>query len=161
MATIARDDQQPADPMLALHTAEFVQRTIRHADTKIAAISSVVLGGAALLAGRVTDLATLAGADVWMRYAAGVLTAIAIAGLAGAAWFLADALRPRLDTAGGTGRLGPADGDFRELVEVLSRIAIAKHLRVRRSLNCLIVAAAAMIGWELLIAVPALLSHAG
>ena len=157
-------------PDLSLRTVELVQASIRHADTKIAGISSVVCGGAVFLAGQLTDTARF-GDTGGVYLGAGFLSAaLALLGLVGAAWQLADGLRPRLSTAEATGPFGlvalaggagpdqlPGHGwETRELwrlAQALARIALDKHLRVRRSLAWVFLALIGTVGWELLSAI--------
>jgi hypothetical protein len=158
------------DMDLSLRTVELVQASIRHADSKIAGISSVVGGGALFLAGQLTDPGRFGGPGGGYVAAALVSAALALLGLVGAAWQLADALRPRLSTAEETGPFGlvalaagtspgqkPGAGwetpEGWRLAQALARIALDKHLRVRRSLAWVFLALLGTVGWELLSAI--------
>jgi len=154
---------------LSLRTVEIVQASIRHADSKIAGISSVVGGGALFLAGQLTDTGRFSDTAGGYLAAAFVSAALALLGLIGAGWQLADALRPRLSSAEETGPFGlialaagtpgqkPGAGwetpEVWRLAQALARIALDKHLRVRRSLAWVFLALLGTVGWELLSAI--------
>jgi len=158
------------DMDLALRTVEHVQASIRHADTKIAAIASVVGGGAVFLAGQLPGAGLFDDLSGGFLVATATAAALALTGLLGAAWHLADGLRPRLSSEDAAGPFGlialaagagpdhqPAPGgetnELWRLARALARIALDKHLRVRRSLAWVLLALLATVGFQLLSAI--------
>jgi hypothetical protein len=144
------------DVRLALSTAESLQTSIRHADTKVATLLAAQGGIAAVTADHASSL--LHKHSPAALVVAGLLMSTLLWGLGMTAWHLTLALAPRL--AGPTGqnrfafpniarskRRPPTSSaqqqrdEAWELVSALARIAMAKHLRVRRSLPWLVVTA--------------------
>jgi hypothetical protein len=165
------EKNRDGDALVALHTATLMQQSIGYADAKIATVSGVVCGSALFLVDQAAGLSDLGRAGpVWL-VAGLVMTVLAVAGLSGAAWQLANGLRPRLDAQGSAGRLsiatlasglgpaltgggaGSADDCWR-LARTLARIALTKHERVRRSLLWTALALTGMAGIVLCMSLP-------
>ncbi|MGN9811535.1 Pycsar system effector family protein [Micromonospora sp. BQ11] len=153
------------DLQVGLATAASLQTSIRHADTKALALLAIEGGVATAVVDRA--LPHLIGRAPIAVLPAALLVILFVVGLAPAAWLLVLALRPRIDGAGSANRFAFPDlvrakgspsvasirrhrDDVWGLVTVLARIAMEKHLQVRRSLPWLMVATASAAGLMLL-----------
>ncbi|WP_051065756.1 Pycsar system effector family protein [Micromonospora lupini] len=170
MGNARRTARQPhldpwRDLQVGLATVASLQTSIRHADTKAFALLAIEGGVAAAVVDKVVPH-VVGGAPVTVLLAV-LLVILFVIGIASAAWLLVLALRPRLDGARTAnrfafpnlvrGRGSPSAAPIRrhrdevwDLVTVLARIAMAKHLRVRRSMPWLMVAMASAAGLMLL-----------
>jgi hypothetical protein len=169
------------DLVLALRTAESFQRSIRHADTKTAALISAGCGMLAFLTAQAgltaqgDDLASGVGPNRPLILLRVLFNVIAAAGLVGAAWHLGAAIRPRLSPPGRANRFAfaaaahvgapapvgvrrQADDAWR-LSRLLARIALDKHRRVQRGIDWLIVTALGLLGGEMLVVLSTLMLH--
>lgn len=156
MTSVREDHDRWRDVRVALDTAASVQRSIRHADTKAAALIGV-LGSVVTLAA--DSLPVLAGG--WWAIAAAVLGAGVAVGTAVTGHHLLRAMTPRLAVPGApnrfafpaiaAGRLPDHDDvtaqhdEARVLVTALARIAMIKHERVRAGIPWLAVTAACAV----------------
>jgi hypothetical protein len=132
----------PRDLTLALRSAESLQDTIRHADTKAQMLLGVDGCVAAVAAGHLPGLLALpAPASLF----AVVCAAVMLVGLTTSAARLIRVIAPepfhRFEA--GAAVSGHADQDAREFVATLTRIAAAKHRRVRHGVRPLVVATTA------------------
>jgi hypothetical protein len=142
------------DLRLALSTAKSLQASIRHADTKAAALLGIQGGMAAVAADHASSL--LHAPSPAALVVGGLLTTTLLWGLGATTWHLALALAPRLAGPPGDNRFAfpnmarskcrPTTLSVRQqrdeawdLVSTLAGIAMAKHRRVRRSLSGLAV----------------------
>ncbi|MET8092396.1 Pycsar system effector family protein [Micromonospora sp. NPDC005220] len=149
------------DLQVGLAVAASLQTSIRHADTKAFALLAIEGGVAAAVVDRMVPH-VVGGAPITVLLAA-LLVIPFVIGLASAAWLLVLVLRPRLDGASSANRFAfpnlagaagsPSAASVRrhrdevwDLVRVLAHIAMAKHLRVRRSMPWLMVAMASAGG---------------
>ncbi|WP_446215531.1 hypothetical protein [Micromonospora sp. IBHARD004] len=170
MGNVRRTARQPhldpwRDLQVGLATAASLQTSIRHADTKAFALLAIEGGVATAVVDRVVPH-VVGGAPIPVLLAAFLVIPFVI-GLASATWQLVLALRPRLDGARSANRFGfpnlvrgegrPSAASIRrhrdeawDLVTVLARIAMAKHLRVRRSMPWLLLAMASAGGLMIL-----------
>ncbi|MEV0810026.1 Pycsar system effector family protein [Micromonospora sp. NPDC050200] len=166
MGNVRRTARQPhfdpwRDLQVGLATAASLQTSIRHADTKAFALLAIEGGVATAVVDRVVPH-LVGGAPITVLLAA-LLVILFVIGLTSAASLLVLALRPRLDGARGANRFAfpnlirgegsPSAASVRrhrdevwDLVSVLAHIAMAKHLRVRRSMPWLMVAMASAGG---------------
>ncbi|MFG3707082.1 hypothetical protein ACGF7U_20490 [Micromonospora sp. NPDC047670] len=131
-----------------------MQTSIRHADTKATALLTINGAVATAIVDRVLPLAVGGGEQFALSLAAILVTCFVI-GLVTGSWQLVLALQPRLDGPSGPNRFGfpnlvrmgrPSVASPRrhrdeawDLVTALARIAMAKHLRIRRSMPWFIV----------------------
>ncbi|MCO1594873.1 hypothetical protein M8C17_06800 [Micromonospora sp. RHAY321] len=144
------------DLLVGLTTAASLQASIRHADTKAAALLTIEGAVTTAVVDRALPLAVGGGGVVTLSLATLLATSFVI-GVASATWQLVLALRPRLEGASGANRFGfpnlvrgkgrpPVASTRRhrdeawDFVAALARIAMAKHLRIRRSMPWLVVA---------------------
>nr|MDT0659126.1 hypothetical protein [Micromonospora sp. DSM 115978] len=149
----------PSDLWVALGTAASIQTIIRRADAKAAALLAMA---GAVGAAAVEPLVPIFLRDGWIRLAGAVLLISLLSGLAVATWHLRSAIWPRLVALPGTNRFSfpnlARDGgcppgctaltcrdEAWEFASTLAGIAMAKHLRVRRSGPWLVVAAVSTV----------------
>lgn len=109
----------------SLATAEALQATIRHADTK----ASILLGVAG---GMMTTVSQAAVSSESHPALTGLVFAVTALGLAKAGWHLLVAIRPRV------ARWPKQAGSFDEELVELRLIALAKHSEVLRSIPWLV-----------------------
>ncbi|MCX5065292.1 DUF5706 domain-containing protein [Micromonospora lupini] len=167
MGNARRTARQPhldpwRDLQVGLATVASLQTSIRHADTKAFALLAIEGGVATAVVDRVVPY-VVGDAPIIIVLLAVLLVILFVVGIASAAWLLVLALRPRLDGARSANRFAfpnlvrggesPSAASIRrhrdevwDLVTVLARIAMAKHLRVRRSMPWLMVAMASSAG---------------
>lgn len=154
------------DVQLGLATAASVQASIRHADSKVAALFAVQ-GGVAVTAAQHTSTlistGLIAAVPCWLMVLTVLLGVSLAIGLINGTWQLVMALRPRLEGPRGANRFGfPNVARTRrrptttpiarqrdeawDLVATLAAIALAKHAGVRRSLPWIVAAMVSTAG---------------
>jgi hypothetical protein len=149
----------PPDLWVALGTAASIQTVIRRADAKAATLLAMA---GAVGAAAVEPLVPIFLIGGWIRLAGSALLISLLSGLAVATWHLRSAIWPRLVALPGTNRFsfpnlardgGCAPGgtalscrdEAWEFASTLAGIAMAKHLRVRRSGPWMAVAAVSTV----------------
>jgi hypothetical protein len=149
------------DLQIGLATAASLQESIRHADTKITMLFSIEGAVAMVTINRIPSLISTPDRAALLLGTALLLALLT--GLATTTCHLILAFRPRLSEPMGNNRFGfphiarvsgrlpmasarQQRDDAWELVSALARIAMAKHLRVRRSLPWLTVSLASAAG---------------
>ncbi|WP_327046900.1 hypothetical protein OG320_03075 [Microbispora sp. NBC_01189] len=147
-----RDRLTPGEALqVALTAVGAFQGYVQHADSKVATVTTVHLGAAAVAATQIGVLAGLRapGRPVLLGVAAVVLLALYAAGFFVAGYHLVQGLRPRLGGPAGPNRFGLAGGEpgsappanvTRQEQEAwllagrLAELSRDKHLRVGRAL---------------------------
>ncbi|MGI5146875.1 hypothetical protein ACQEVC_10900 [Plantactinospora sp. CA-294935] len=161
------------DLQVGLATAASLQASIRHADAKALALLTAEGGTALTVADQV--LPTTLDTNLTVATLTVLLAASMVLSMAAAAYQLALSLRPRLTGAGRANRFGFPDlvaGGRRpsiatarqhrdeawDFVVTLARIAMAKHLRIRRCMPWFLVSlgsAAVLVIFKALVATTA------
>jgi hypothetical protein len=149
--TVEKQSDTYRDLQLALHALGSLQETIRHADAKARLLLGCEGGFAVVV---VQNAAVLGGAENRaLLISAGVMAVVLLGSLAVGGWHLLTTIAPRLAATHAVNRFAlpatrPESESLRDqrdeawdLVSALATIARAKHLRVRRALPALIVAA--------------------
>ncbi|MGV9806774.1 hypothetical protein [Micromonospora chersina] len=145
------------DLQVGLATADSLQASIRHADTK--AVALLTIEGAVAMATVDRALPLMTESTPFVVMLAALLGATFVLGLSVAAWHLVLAFQPRFEGANRSNRFGfpslvgsggrPSMASARrqreeawDFVVALARIAMAKHQRVRQSMPWLVMALA-------------------
>ncbi|GIH60828.1 hypothetical protein [Microbispora siamensis] len=146
-----RDGMTPVEALtVALTTVGTFQGYVQHADAKVATVTTVHLGAAAVAATQMGALTGLRapGAPIAPGVVAVVLVTLYVAGFLVAGYHLVQGLRPRLGGPAGPNRFGlagPGSGSSRVsiaqqereawlLVGTLAELSREKHRRVGRAL---------------------------